>query len=67
MCLFAHENDEEEFVDTEVSEVRYRIFSELSRGEFSVLPEAPEVLYEIGEIVTTSPAMPRMLIGATGA
>ena len=47
MCLFAHESDEKEFVDAEVSEVRYRIFSELSRVEFS-LP--PPILDEIGEI-----------------
>ena len=47
MCLFSHGGDDEEFVDAEVSEVRYRIFSELSRMEFS-LP--PPILYEIGGI-----------------
>ena len=47
MCLVAHDTDDPEMIDAEVSEIRYRIFSRLSEMKFA-LP--PEVRWEIGEV-----------------
>ena len=47
MCLFLHDSGDEEFIGAEVSQVRHRIFLELSGMGFS-LPTP--IRYEIGEI-----------------